>query len=118
MNKNYKLPFLKSSYEESRRLIRSAMQDGNLVIFVGAGTSIESGVPSWKSAIRRIADRLGIKASDADTLKISQYYFNARGKKDYTAFMREIFRYNIPLRTTDVHDAFLRFNTGTIINVC
>lgn len=37
-------PFRKNFYEESRRLIRTAMADHNLVIFVGAGVSLDSGM--------------------------------------------------------------------------
>ena len=54
-------PFTKNFYEESRRLIRTAMADHNLVIFVGAGVSLDSGMPSWSKAVSQIADKLGYK---------------------------------------------------------
>lgn len=34
-------------YSESRRIIRQAQRDDQLVLFVGAGVSINSGMPSW-----------------------------------------------------------------------
>ena len=63
-------PFTKNFYEESRRLIRTAMADHNLVIFVGAGVSLDSGMPSWSKAVSQIADKLNISPNEIDSLKI------------------------------------------------
>ena len=41
-------------YEEEKRLIKEAENSNRLVIFVGAGTSIPSGMPSWSKAIGAI----------------------------------------------------------------
>lgn len=102
-------------YEESRRLIRKAMMEHNLVLFVGAGTSLDAGMPSWGDAVSQIASCLKIAVSSADMLKIPQYYYNSRGKKDYTELMRKIFKYKVPLQTQSIHDKILEFDTDIII---
>lgn len=90
---------LENQYEEAKRIIQQAKRDKRLVVFVGAGVSVNYGIPSWGSAIQKIAYRLGIHHfSDNDMLKIPQYYYNQRGKKEYTDLMRRIFKYNKKLR--------------------
>lgn len=44
---------------ESVELIRQAQENNQLVIFVGAGVSKNSGVPSWAELINSIADKIG-----------------------------------------------------------
>lgn len=108
-------PFTKNFYEESRRLIRTAMADHNLVIFVGAGVSLDSGMPSWSKAVSQIADKLNISPNEIDSLKIPQYYFNARGKNDYTQLVHQIFKYGIHLQTMPVHKKIIDFNADVMI---
>ncbi|MDE7477166.1 MAG: hypothetical protein K2M91_04310, partial [Lachnospiraceae bacterium] len=79
-------------YIEYKKLITEARHDGQLVIFVGAGASIYSGMPTWGQAVKEIADHLGIYDEPLDFLRIPQYYFNARGKKEYTKFLGYFFR--------------------------
>lgn len=104
---------LRASYEESKRIIKEAQANNKLVLFVGAGASIDSKMPSWKEAIGKVKKRLGIKENDY--LKIPQYYYDARGKKEYTALMRKIFKYGQPLSTSTVHKKIMQFNASTII---
>lgn len=102
-------------YIESKKLITEARYDGQLVIFVGAGASICSGMPSWGQAVKEIADHLGICDEPLDMLRIPQYYFNARGKKEYTQLMRKVFRHGDFLPKHEIHDKIVEFNTHTII---
>ena len=103
-------------YEESRRILQTAQDDKQLVLFVGAGTSIESGMPLWKDAVRQIASRLNIpEDEDIDVLRIPQYYYNSRGKKEYNQLMRKIFRAQDDLEITDIHKKLIDLNTNTII---
>ena len=41
-------------YTESKKIINEARHDGQLVIFVGAGASICSGMPTWGQAVKEI----------------------------------------------------------------
>lgn len=107
----------KRKYAETKRLLREAMREKRLVLFVGAGSSIGSGMPSWHKAVIRIAKKLQIEddVQTADYLKIPQYYNNEYGKKDYTQLMREIFQYNSRLYPGKVHDAIIAFDADIII---
>ena len=106
---------LLSQYNESKRIITQAKNDHQLVTFVGAGASIASGMPSWGQAVKNIANRLSIYDKDLDYLRIPQYYYNARGKKEYTQLMREIFRHGDYLPKHEIHDRVIEFDTETII---
>ena len=44
---------LKQSYEESKRIIQEAQDNKQLVLFVGAGASIDSGMPTWNDALEK-----------------------------------------------------------------
>ena len=102
-------------YAESKRLICKAMLEKHLVLFIGAGTSVNAGVPLWKKAIEEIAAKLHIDPAKTDVLVVPQYYFNARGKKEYTQLMREIFKYGEKLETKEVHKKIMQFDADTII---
>lgn len=107
---------LKEQYAESKRIINDAQRDGQLVLFVGAGASVASGMPLWGDAIRTIARHLGIKdVSSDDYLRIPQYYYNSREKKEYTQLMQEIFLYRKFLSAKAVHNMIIKFNTQTIV---
>lgn len=103
-----------AKYSEDKRLIRQARDEKQLVLFVGSGASVDAGMPLWKDAIKVIADRLGI-ADNLDYLKVPQYYYNSRGKKEYTQLMREVFHDKEELAPQPLHDRIIKFNTDTII---
>lgn len=109
---------IRRSYEESKRIIQEAQENNQLVLFVGAGASIASGMPSWSDALNKIKKRLGYEEERAipnDPLKIPQYYFNQRGKNEYRRLMSGIFKYGKTLPTTELHQKLMKFNTSTII---
>ena len=102
-------------YAETKQLIRTAMQERQLVLFIGAGASVNSGMPLWVEAVSQIAKKLNVDIEKLDYLVIPQYYYNARGRKEYTQLMREIFRYNDKLYPNAIHDAIMRFGADTVI---
>lgn len=104
-------------YNETRRIIRNAKDHNRLVLFVGAGASMDSGMPSWSQAIEQIASKLPLSDNDKlyDPLKIPQYYFNSRGKKEYIQLMREVFLYGTPLKITPLHKKLINCQAETII---
>lgn len=59
--------------------IQRAIREKTLVIFVGAGVSANSGVPTWGQLINWMAKELNIDKNiqENEYLKIAQYYFNA-----------------------------------------
>ena len=93
--------------------IKEASKQGRLVIFVGAGVSNNSGVPTWSKLIREMKDECGAE-QETDELKIAQLYKDARGEKEYMDKVKEVLKYNkvIP---NDIHKAILDLNPCHII---
>lgn len=109
---------MKRKYAETKRLIRQAMREKRLVLFVGAGASKNSGMPLWNEAINEFVDKFdfdGVDSKKLDNTIIPQYYYNERGRKEYAQLSREIFRYEDKLKTTAIHKKILKFNVDTII---
>lgn len=102
-------------YKEDIRLLRKAKSENRLVIFVGAGISKYSGLPLWGESINKISDLLNISNDSIDYLKIPQYYYNSRGKKEYTELMREIFGYQKNYIPNEIHKQIINLNVHTII---
>lgn len=105
----------KITYKETKRIIYEAMENEQLVLFVGAGASADSGMPLWREAISKIAEKMQLTDDQNDYLKVPQYYYNSRGKKEYTQLVRDIFKYEDCLLPTDLHKTLLDLNTSTII---
>jgi len=67
------------------RRIKEASLKGKLVIFVGSGISMNSGLPSWDDLINKLCDELpdSITNEETDKLKLAQIYKNSFGTKDF-----------------------------------
>ena len=64
---------------ESLQMIQEAKNNDRLVIFVGAGVSANSGIPTWGTLIKKIAEKIKYKSKDkgfspAEYLRIPQYF--------------------------------------------
>ncbi len=65
-----------------KRIQEAINNNYNLAIFVGAGVSKNSGVPTWSEIIKKFTDDLNIaNVSPADYIKIAQCYFDAHPRK-------------------------------------
>lgn len=59
-----------------------ALQDGNAALFVGAGTSMGAGLPSWGKLFQEEALRYGLHIEqEHDYLALAQYICNASGSR-------------------------------------
>lgn len=107
----------KINYEEDLRILRQALINNKLVVFVGAGVSCASELPSWNDAIEAIKAKLysDSKGKDLDKLKIPQYYFDARGKKEYTDLVKSVFKADVKLFPNENHYKIISLNTHSII---
>ena len=99
--------------EESKKIIQRSSYNNKLVIFVGAGVSKDSGLPLWKEIIEDIKKKIKVSNTNDDSLKIAQYYYNSRGKKEYYDFLNE--KLGIDAEPNKIHDALLELNPSHII---
>ena len=53
--------------------IKAVIQNKKLVVFAGAGISVDSGIPKWKEFINRLQQDIDI-SDEMDFLKIAQMY--------------------------------------------
>ena len=64
--------------------IQDASHSGRLVLFVGAGVSKNSGVPTWGELIEKMKSELPESIrNEKDDLKLAQLYKDSRGEKEY-----------------------------------
>lgn len=107
---------MKSFVEESKKIINKASINNKLVIFVGAGVSMNSGYPSWTNLITEFANGLGLnisQLSDDDYLKIPQYYYNLRKEKEYYDVVLN--KFDINAKPNKIHELMLELNPNHII---
>jgi hypothetical protein len=93
--------------------IKEASQQGRLVLFVGAGVSNNSGVPTWSDLIRQMKDGCGAD-DETDDLKIAQLYKDSRGEKDYLDKVKEVLKYN-SVFPNPIHKSILDLRPAHII---
>ena len=95
--------------------IQRASRENRLVIFVGAGVSMNSSVPSWNQLINRMKAELPNEFSEeTDALKIAQIYKDSRGHKEYMDKVKDILLYNKAV-SNPLHKSILALNPCHII---
>ncbi|WP_273725678.1 SIR2 family protein [Leuconostoc mesenteroides] len=95
--------------------INDAIRDDSLIVFVGAGASINSGLPSWGSLIAQLKTDLKINNSDTDYLKIAQYYYDMVGQQKYFQKIDDIFLKYQNAKPNEIHEQIKRINPKHII---
>lgn len=100
--------------EESKKIIKRAAENNKLVVFVGAGVSANSGLPSWNDIVNDIKEKIGYSNNKKeDNTIIAQYFYNARGKKEYYDFLNS--KLNISVSPNEINDKILDLNPYHII---
>ncbi len=76
-------------------ILKKYNENNKLTIFVGAGVSQSSNLPSWKDLIDMIKSELSIDNSETDYLKIAQLYYLSCGETVYYQNIKKYFPENI-----------------------
>jgi len=84
-------PKFTNEFRASLRNIVKAKETGKLVIFAGAGVSMDSNVPGWEYLINELKNDLDV--DENDFLKLGDLYYNARGNKEYQERVQEILKF-------------------------
>ena len=110
---------MKSYINSSIQKLKDDMENNRLVIFVGARVSANSGCPSWGTLIDKFAEGLGIDSEDRTEsteyyLKIPQYYYIERGKKEYFDVIEETINSIDPV-PNDINRKIFKLRPHTVI---
>lgn len=95
--------------------IQKASRENRLVIFVGAGVSANSGIPTWNKLVNTFKEELPDRLSqETDALKIAQLYKDSRGNKEYMDKVKSILLHN-KVVPNPLHKSILSLNPCHII---
>lgn len=95
--------------------IQQSSRANKLVVFVGAGVSLNSGIPTWNKLIDSMKKELPSElAKETDVLKIAQMYKDSRGDKEYMDKIKEVLLYNKAV-PNPLHKSILSLNPCHII---
>ena len=109
---------LNEDYNLSLIQIKKAVEDNNLILFVGAGVSANSNLPNWGELINSFSVELKTAGNDIeqeDYLKVAQYYYNIFGKNRYLAKIDEIFSNESKAMPNELHEYIAKINPSHII---
>lgn len=94
--------------------IRKAIDTNKLVVFAGAGISIDSGIPNWGTLIDEIKGEINLPSYEKDYLKIAQMYFNDRQQKEYLDKVREVLKHK-KVKYNEIHEEIFQLNPEHIL---
>lgn len=95
--------------------IQEASRQNKLVVFVGAGVSANSGIPTWNELINSFKSELSDnQRNEKDDLKIAQLYKDSRGFKEYFEKIREVLK-DGKASFNPIHTAILELSPSHII---
>ncbi|MEZ4963386.1 MAG: SIR2 family protein [Saprospiraceae bacterium] len=101
---------------EAIKKIQEAREKNKLVIFAGAGVSVDSGAPLWWETGTEILRSLGLsELTNAEAPVIGQWLFNERGEKEYNEKLRNILKYYEGLQPNPIHYQLLRLRPRHMI---
>lgn len=72
------------------KVIRRAIENGKLAVFIGSAVSYDSKLPSWKELIETMKGALEYQRTD-DYLKIAEHYYLQYGRNTYFNKISEFF---------------------------
>lgn len=95
--------------------LQEASRQGKLVIFVGAGVSNNSGVPTWRHLTNALRQKLPISIQkEADDLKVAQIFKDSRGEKEFLETVRSALK-DGQVAYNPIHNSILQLSPVHII---
>ena len=83
---------MKENYSLSVSQIKKSINENSLILFVGAGISANSNLPTWGELIQSFRKELDLLDGNSDDyLRVAQYYYDTFGKNQYTKKIEEVF---------------------------
>ena len=72
---------MEENYILSVSQIKKSIKENSLILFVGAGISANSNLPTWGELIQSFKKELYLPDDDSnDYLRVAQYYYDTFGK--------------------------------------
>lgn len=105
-------------YILAKQQIIKAMNENNLILFVGAGISVNSGLPSWKELISSLRAELQLNEEEStakDYLRIAQYYYDTFGQNQYINKIEDIFSNGEMSTPNELHNLIEKVSPKHII---
>lgn len=94
--------------------IRNAIDTNKLVVFAGAGISVDAGIPNWGTLIDEMKSEIAIPPNEADYLRIAQMYFNERQQKEYIDKVRTVLKHR-KVKYNEIHEWVFKLNPEHIL---
>ncbi|NGF75759.1 hypothetical protein G5B10_07700 [Fluviicola sp. SGL-29] len=105
-------PKFSNDIKAGLRNIVSARNQGRLVIFAGAGVSVESSVPGWADLISGLQG--DIDESIDDYLELAQAYIDKHGNKEFQERLRDILKFG-RTKYNPIHEKIVNINPLHIV---
>lgn len=103
-------------YDEMIKQIVKARDNDSLILFIGAGISANSNLPTWSKLIEELKKDLGLSDNDnLDYLKIAQIYYDTFGQQEYLQKIEELFKNYPTPKPNKIHELILKINPKHII---
>ena len=112
--KNEIKKIIKNEVKASIKNIILAKEQKRLVVFVGAGVSLNSGIPNWGQLIAKLKEQISLSDEGTDHLKIAQLFYNLRGRKEYYDFIQKTLLHKKAAHNP-INEAILALNPQHII---
>lgn len=94
--------------------IRNAIDTNKLVVFAGAGISVDAGIPNWGTLIDEMKSEIAIPPNEADYLRIAQMYYNERQQKEYIDKIRSVLKHK-KVKYNEIHEWVFKLNPEHIL---
>jgi len=94
-----------------KKIIKEAINQNKLAVFVGSGVSKNSNLPDWGELIEKLKKELN--TSETDYLKIAQLYYLAVGETTYLQNIKNYF--NVKSKPNNIHKYIFELKPKYII---